>query len=373
MAPEMKLLFWVCVALVGYTYLGYPLVLYFKTRWHSRPSQFVSIFPNISIIISVHNEGATIGDKLRNIAQLHYPRSRREVIVVSDGSTDDTRAVLAREKGRVNKMLVLREHRGKACALNQAIAAATGEILVFTDARQMMERDAVRWLIANFADLTVGCVSGELMLRPSSSRTQGIGFYWTMEKCIRRWEGSVGSCVGVSGGLYAVRRSMIGPLPVETILDDVYLPMQVARAGGRIIFESRARAWDTLSPQVSSEFRRKVRTLTGNYQLLRLSPWIVTTPNPLRFAFISHKLARLVVPFAMAGALVSSAQLRTPFFEAALGLQIAFYLLPLLSIWRAAPRFVIRVADAVTAFLVMNSAAAVAFGNFVRGKTPAWR
>src|ERR1700730_8044136 len=369
----MELLFWLCVALVGYTYLGYPLLLYFRTLWRIRLWEFTSIFPKISIIISVHNEGARIGQKLINIAQLHYPRTRREVIVVSDGSTDDTNAVLGRDKARVDKVLMLPEHRGKACALNQAIAAATGDVLVFTDARQIIERDAVALLVANFADPTVGCVSGELMISQSSGRTSGFRFYWSMEKCIRRWESSVGSCVGATGGLYAVRRSMIGPLPAETILDDVYIPMQVAREGGRIVFESRARAWDTLSPRVSSEFRRKVRTLTGNYQLLRLAPWIITTRNPLRFAFVSHKLARLLVPFAMAGALVSSALMQTPFFEAMLGLQIAFYMLPLLSIWHAAPRFLIGVADAVIAFLVLNCAAAVAFGNFVRGKAPAWR
>lgn len=369
----MELLFWFCVALVGYTYFGYPLLLYFRTLWRIRPWHFASIFPKISIIISAHNEGARIGQKLLNIAQLHYPRTKREVIVVSDGSTDDTSTVLAQEKARVDKILMLPEHRGKACALNQAIAAATGEVLVFTDARQMIERNAVALLVANFADPTVGCVSGELMIRPSSGRTKGFGSYWSMEKCIRRWESSLGSCVGVTGGLYAVRRSMIGPLPVETILDDVYVPMQVARKGGRIVFESGARAWDTLCPRVSSEFRRKVRTLTGNYQLLRLSPWIVTTRNPLRFAFISHKLARLLVPFAMAGALVSSARIRTSFFEVVLGLQVAFYLMPLLSTWRSAPRFLIGAADAVTAFLVLNSAAVVAFGNFVRGKTPLWR
>jgi biofilm PGA synthesis N-glycosyltransferase PgaC len=373
MESEMRFLFWVCAALVGYTYFGYPLVLYLRTLWRIRPSQFASIFPRISIIICVYNEGPAIREKLCNIAKLHYPRSRREVIVVSDGSTDDTSAVLTLEKSRVNKILVFPEHRGKACALNQAIAAATGEVLVFTDARQTIEPDAVRMLVANFADPAVGCVSGELVLRPSSSHTKGFGFYWTMEKCIRRWEASVGSCVGVTGCLYAIRKSMIGPLPAETILDDVYVPLQVARAGSRIVFESRARAWDSLSPQVSSEFRRKVRTLTGNYQLLRLAPWIITTRNPLRFAFISHKLARLLVPFAMAGALLSSALLQTPFFEVVLGLQIAFYMLPLLSIWHAAPRFLIGVADAVIAFLVLNCAAAVAFGNFVRGKAPAWR
>jgi biofilm PGA synthesis N-glycosyltransferase PgaC len=373
MGSEMRFLFWVCAALVGYTYFGYPLVLYLRTLWRICPSQFAAIFPKISIIICIYNEGPAIREKLHNIAQLHYPRARREVIVVSDGSTDDTGAVLTREKALVNKILVLPEHRGKACALNQAIAAATGEILVFTDARQTIEPDAVRMLVANFADPIVGCVSGDLALRPCSSRTKGFGLYWTVEKCIRRWEASVGSCVGVTGSLYAVRKSMIGPLPPETILDDVYVPFQVARAGGRIVFESRARAWDSLSPRIRSEFRRKVRTLTGNYQLLRLAPWIITTRNSLRFAFVSHKLARLLVPFAMAGALVSSALMQTRFFEAMLALQITFYMLPLLSIWQAAPRVLIGVADAVIAFLVLNCAATVAFGNFVRGKAPAWR
>ncbi len=168
--------------------------------------------------------------------------------------------------------------QGKAAGLNDAIGLATGEVLLFTDAHQHIESDALRLLVENFADPDVGAASGELMLGdPINGETgKGMGLYWRIEKKIRELESASGSVVGATGAIYCARRSLLGtsPLPEGTILDDVLLPMQIVRKGSRIIFDSRARAWDSPDLGESREFSRKVRTLSGNYQLLQLAPWL---------------------------------------------------------------------------------------------------
>jgi hypothetical protein len=228
-------------------------------------------------------------------------------------------------------------------------------------------------LLENFADPQVGCVSGELMLGdPEKGEiSENLGFYWRVEKRIRDLESASGSVVGATGAFYAIRRSLLSPLPAETILDDVYLPMQVARQGFRVVFDSRARVWDS-DLGAAREFARKVRTLSGNYELLQLAPWLLTSANPIRFEFVSHKLLRLIVPFALAGTAVASAILHAPVYRSALALQVVFYGLSGLAIAQVKKGPLARMADAVLTFVVLNTAAVVAFANFVSGRKAAW-
>jgi poly-beta-1,6-N-acetyl-D-glucosamine synthase len=251
---------------------------------------------------------------------------------------------------------------------------ATGEIVLFTDARQTIESGALRRLVENFADAEVGCVSGELMLGdPEIGEVgKGMGLYWRIEKAIRELESASGSVVGATGAIYCVRRTLLEPLPEGTILDDVLLPMQVVSKGPRVVFDSQARAWDSPNLGQGREFSRKVRTLSGNYQLLQLAPWLLTSKNPIRFEFVSHKLFRLVVPFALAGVLLASLFLEQLFYRVALAAQVAFYSLSLAAMagFKIGP--LSRVADAAGTFVVLNSAAVVAFVNFVTGRKAIW-
>jgi len=370
----MKLLFWSCASLIIFAYAGYPMCLYLRARFRPRPVRRASIFPMVTIVLAVYNEENNLPGKLLNLAALNYPADRLEMIVVSDGSTDQTNKIVNAWQNPGCRAVILPEHRGKANALNHGIAEAQGEIICFADARQKIASDGLKHLVANFADPSVGCGSGELILRgsPKTASSDGVGLYWRLEKNIRNWEGLGGSAVGATGAFYAVRKDLLLPLPEGTILDDVYIPLQVARQGGRVVFDPKAVAWDDFTPSTKQEFRRKVRTLAGNYQLLRLAPWVLTSANPLRLQLVCHKLLRLLVPFALVGTLVSTCWLRQGVYELALVLQVVLYALATLSALRAKVGFLSRLSNISLAFIVLNTAAAVAFIYFITGRKAVW-
>jgi biofilm PGA synthesis N-glycosyltransferase PgaC len=371
----VKWIFWSSVALLAYTYVGYAGWLWLRVRWRPRPVRHGSATPLVSVVIVARNEESFLKEKIQNLLALDYPGDRLQVVVVSDGSTDRTESIL-RECARDSGICILLNQlsNGKASGLNDGVGAAAGEVIVFTDVRQKIESGAVRLLVENFADLEVGCASGELMLGDleTGETAKGMGLYWRIEKKIREWESNSGSVVGATGALYAVRRQLIPAVPTGTILDDVYIPMHVIRQSRRVVFDSRARAWDSPDLGGTREFARKVRTLSGNYQLLQICPWLLGKQNPLRFEFVSHKLLRLVAPFALLTALVSSLFVRDAIYRGAFLLQAAFYALSLLGMVRLKRGLVARMADAAFTFVALNTAALVAFGKFVRGRKIEW-
>jgi poly-beta-1,6-N-acetyl-D-glucosamine synthase len=376
----MRWVFWGSAAWIAYTYVGYVMWLWGRVRLRPWPARRGFCDTSVSVVMVVRNEEQVLEKKLRNLLELDYPAERWQVVVVSDGSTDGTEAILREYANHPRVRVILNQlPAGKACGLNDALTWTEGEIVVFTDARQKIEADAVGFLVENFADSEVGAVSGELMLGDldssdpdSENAVQGMGLYWKIEKTIRELESASGSVVGATGALYAVRRKLLVSLPSQTILDDVYLPMNVVRQGSRVIFEPRAKAWDVVSLGADQEFRRKVRTLSGNYQLLQIAPWILSGENPILFEFVSHKLMRLFVPFALLGLLVSSALLAHPLYRFGLILQLAFYGLAGLAMMGLKQGMMSRVADAALTFVVLNTAAVVAFTNFVTGRKAAW-
>jgi cellulose synthase/poly-beta-1,6-N-acetylglucosamine synthase-like glycosyltransferase len=294
--------------------------------------------------------------------------------VVSDGSTDGTEKILRGYEARA-RIVLNQESSGKASGLNDAVACADGEIVVFTDARQKIEAGALRFLAENFADPEVGCVSGELMLGEATQgeSSNGLGLYWRIEKRIRELESESGSVVGATGALYALRRELWTRVPAGTILDDVYLPMHVVRQGKRTVFDGRARAWDCVNLGLDREFSRKVRTLSGNYQLVQLAPWLLSRENPLRFEFVSHKLLRLAVPVELAALLLASLALSGPFYRVMLILQLFFYALSAMALSRVLRSGMLaRVADAAATLVLLNGAATVALVYFLTGRRAAW-
>ena len=372
----MKWAFWSAVALIVYSYAGYLGWLWLWSRWRRLPVHSAPVEPLVSIVMVVRDEAQVLEAKIVNLLAMEYPEDRMELVIVSDGSTDRTETILHEQARNPKVLTVLNQlRRGKAAGLNDGLRVAHGEIVIFTDARQKIDKDALRILLRNFADPQVGCVSGELMLGDpqAGEEGRGIGLYWRIEKKVRELESASGSVVGATGAFYGVRRELLTEVPEGTILDDVYVPMQVARLGKRVIFEPAARAWDTPDQGKNREFSRKVRTLSGNYQLVQMAPWLLTSQNPLRFRFISHKLLRLVVPFALIVIFVTSLWLAGPLYRTVWGLQVAFYILSLAAFLRM-PRSLLlaRAADAACTFVLLNTAALLAFGNFLAGRRVAW-
>lgn len=369
--------FWCAACLMLYTYVGYPLWIYLRSRLHPRPLRQGPILPSVSIILAVHNGVELLRQKVDHLLSLEYPRDRMEIVIVSDGSTDGTDDILKEFPDPPVRSIRCSEHCGKAAALNMGMGSATGEILLFLDIRPWMESNALRFLLSNFADPRVGCVAGELVLRDdghdAGAKVVG-GLYWRYEQWIRNCEAKVDSPLGVYGGFYAVRRELARPLPEGTILDDMLQPLSVIRQGYRSVVDVRARVYDIWPKSLRGEFHRKVRTLAGNFQLLQLAPWLLLRQNRLRFELISHKLLRLLVPILLVILLVTSALLanRSLLYAGALEAQIVLYVLAALGAGRGIP-ILMRIAAPASAFCMLNAAVVVGFYKFLFTRGPLWK
>jgi cellulose synthase/poly-beta-1,6-N-acetylglucosamine synthase-like glycosyltransferase len=252
----------------------------------------------------VHNGETWLDRKLRSILALDYPRQLMQVIVISDGSDDGAEGV-ARQFADQGVELVAIPRAGKAVALNEGMRRARGEILFFTDVRQSLDPASLRNLVECFADPSVGVVSGELIIRRGALEEENVGLYWRYEKWIRRQQSCIDSILGASGCIYAMRAELAAPLPPGTILDDVYLPLRAFFRGYRIVWEAGARAYD-YPTSIGSEFRRKVRTQAGVWQTIAAFPALLGWKNRMWLHFVSHKLGRLLLPWAMGLILLAS-------------------------------------------------------------------
>ncbi len=304
-------LFWIALFLLAYTYAGYPVVLKALSLWRARPPLRGDAAPNIVMVVVAYNEQGRIAAKIDTCLAQNYPRDGLSILVCSDGSTDDTVAIVQGYRDPRVQVLAFTMRRGKAACLNDAVAACPhAEVIVFTDARQRLHPDAARELVANFADPTIGAVSGELVFVGEDDQPfeKGIGAYWRYEKFIRHHEAQSGSAIGVTGALYALRRQCFKPIPPTTVLDDVAIPMVAVMDGWRVGFEGRAIAYDRPSARPAEEKVRKVRTLAGNFQLLALYPRLLSpSQNPACWRFVSHKVMRLLGPVLLLVALLANA------------------------------------------------------------------
>ena len=375
----MTVLFWISALIVAYVYVGYPCLLAVWARIvdrRPRPVPFANgAWPSISIIVAARNEAARLPARVENLLEQEYP-GRREIIVVSDGSTDGPSAALARFGSAIH--LIELPPGGKPLALNAGVNASSGDVLVFADARQRFAPGTLMALLRNYSDPGVGGVTGELVLdcedapRADSSVGEGIGLYWKYEKWLRRSESRVWSTLGATGAIYSMRRWCWRPLPAGTLLDDVLAPMRAVLNGCRIVFEEAAVAYDRASADAAAESRRKTRTLAGNYQILAQEPrLLVPFVNPVWLQYMSHKVGRLVVPWALAVLLVTSMVLAPIdiLYAVAMAAQGIFYGWALAEVlFRARERFT-RVAFT---FVVMNLAAVAGLLALRRGRE-VWR
>ncbi len=368
----LHILFWVAALVLGYTYVVYPLLIKAWAQVRGQPHLRKALRPTVSIVVVAHNEAPRIVRRIENLLGLHYEPGSLEIVIASDGSSDATVALASTFDTAGVRVIHFEAHRGKPAVLNDVIPQVRGEIVVLMDVRQTIAEDAIRMLVENFVDARIGAVSGELVLTrgEADGSMDGVGFYWRYEKFIRLSESRVDSTVGVTGALYAIRRELFEPIPTDTILDDVLIPMQIVRKGYRVLFESGALASEPLAVSPEAEFRRKARTIAGNFQLLVQHPWLLNPfANRLWLQTVSHKLFRLLCPAFLVLALVANFLLLDfLFYQITFTLQVLFYIAALIA--QLAPQ-VSRKTPLLSvphAFCLLNLSTVAGFGRFIGGR-----
>jgi poly-beta-1,6-N-acetyl-D-glucosamine synthase len=324
----MLILFCVCWALIGFTYLGFPVLLaWFARRTSSRETQPLSQngeLPRVLMVVAAHNEEAVIREKLANSWALNYPADRFRLCIGSDGSDDRTNDFLQECPDPRLKTFLFAERRGKISVLNDLMRHADADIVVFSDANTLFEPDALRLLTAPFADPKVGCVSGELVIADGGGAS-GEGLYWKYEGWIKRNEARLGFLMGCNGGIFAIRPELYEALPASTIVEDFVLTLRILERGHEVRFVPEARGTEPPCESTHAEMKRKIRIGAGGFQALGLNRALL---NPrfgmISFAFWGHKVLRWLVPqFFLAAFAVNIFLARTlPVFAVLLVMQI---------------------------------------------------
>lgn len=337
----MIAVFWVSLIFVLYTYVGYPALLWLWGRFQSvaAPVAWPNGLPRVAVLIPAYNEQAAIREKLRLVLASHYPPHLLRVLVVSDGSSDNT---LAYAQSIIDPRLTvigMPARSGKMATVNYGMGLVTESIVIMTDAGEMFDQETVGRLVMRFADPSLGAVSGELgLVGLQTGFSRNLGAYWRYEKAIRAWEAQVGSVVGVTGPAYAMRRELFRQMPPDTILDDLAIPLEVIKQGYRVGYERRAYAYERATLEGDREFIRKRRTLAGNYQVISRYWRLLLPGSGIAWQFWSHKVFRLIVPYALVGIFLGSLGLGGVLGAAVVAAQLAFYGLAAFSAWVTHPK-----------------------------------
>jgi cellulose synthase/poly-beta-1,6-N-acetylglucosamine synthase-like glycosyltransferase len=367
-------------AVIVYILIGYPLLLAFLCRRQGPPIQKDTTFrPTVTVILAVHNGAPFIARKLDCLLSLRYPVSLLQILVVSDGSTDRTDLIVRQYSFRGVRLISI-PRSGKAAALNAALPHATGEILFFTDVRQPLDPDALTHLVANFADRTVGAVTGELHIMKSGPQTgrpfgeqADMDLYWRYELWTRTRHSRIDSIFSATGCIYALRRSLAGPLPPGTLTDDAVFSLRAFFLGYRVIFDPAAIAYDYPTRE-GGEFRRKLRTLAGLWQLHVRMPRLFTGANRMRFHFLSYKFSRLVLPWAILAAWISTLALPDSPLRTSLVIdELIFLALALADRFVPGTSPLKRISSPAKTFLVMNAAALLSIAVFFVPARTLWK
>ncbi|MGP0593598.1 glycosyltransferase family 2 protein [Nitrospira sp. T9] len=374
----MKILFWVAFGAVLYTYFGYPFLVWVFARLRPRPIKQNVIFPSVSMVIAAYNEEKVIDAKMTNTMALAYPEDQLEIIVVADGSTDQTVSIAQSYKTQGVTVLYRPLRQGKTAALNHAVSSAKGEIIFFSDANTMYEPTVIQKIVRNFHDPSVGGVSGRKVILEDTARqtSQGETAFWNYEGWLKSEESHLGSIVGADGEIFAIRKSLFSSMPPSIVHDDMFLSLKIVEAGFRVIYEEEATSAEYSSKTLHDEFFLKVRYASAGYQILSEFRRMFLPPKTtFAFQFISHKLFRWLIPFFLLGMLLTSAVIPSLWYQSLFWGQIFFYLAAVLG-WVLMEKLGRTNIFYVPLYFCMGNAAAL-YGFFRHffsaGQTSLWR
>ena len=301
-------LFLFSIVFIVYAYIGYPLLLFGLSRHKRTGVSPPNAWPMVTLIIAAYNEEAMIATKLKNSLALDYPPQKLQIIVAADGSNDQTAAIVQTFTDQGVTLNNSPERRGKMAALMRAMAVAEGEIVLFSDANNLYNPQAIQELVRPFADPTIGATTGaKSILKGDGALGDSEGLYWEYESHIKKMETKLGCCTAVAGEILAVRRSLFRPAPPEILVDDLYIALQIIRDGYQVAYVPQARSRERVSISAGDEMARRARIITGRYQILAQARSLFPWKRPLVvLQIISHKFMRPFVPFAMIGILLVS-------------------------------------------------------------------
>lgn len=374
----VQALFVASLLLIGYAYVGYPLVLWCLVRGKVDAGEPASatVLPKVSLLISAYNEAAVIREKLQNALALDYPRDFLEIVVVSDGSTDSTQSIV-NEFAAEGVLLRHYEGRiGKTACLNKVMGEVSGDIVIFSDANSMYPPNTVRALTAPFADPSIGYVTGGTSYIADKNGRMGesIGIYARIEQLTKLLESRWGSCVGADGAMFAIRRALYQPLDRADI-NDLVIPLKIVRAGYRGIYSPQASCVEVAAKEASKEFSRQIRIAARTIRAVMAQRALLNPFAYGRFAFqlASHKLCKLIVPFLLLLAFVTNLVLVGvhPAYLVLLIIQSMVYL----TVWLTLQRPAVPMADSLIArllgvlhsFIVVNVAVGIAWVRYWKG------
>lgn len=369
----VQIVFWMCVALLAYVYVGYPLVVYLVSSLFPKQVKAAAIEPTVTVLITAFNEEAAIREKIENTLKIEYPPEKLEILIASDGSTDRTDEIVSEFADRGVKLFRQEGRVGKTITQNNAVAIATGQIVLFSDATTNYPADVFRTLLPAFADESVGCVAGRLVYVDEAGSIVGKGArsYWNYETFLKISESRACSLIGASGCLYAVRRDAYEPMYAEACSDFLICTM-IYRKGLRSIFAPDAVCYEKTNRHTDDELRMRVRVISQTFTDLWRNRDML---NPLKSGFfavelISHKVLRYAVPQILLVMLITGGIIlnQSPFYFAEFAVQVLFYSLAAAgwALERAGKRLSLLAMPLY--FVLANFASVVAFYRFVRGE-----
>ncbi len=331
----LEIIFSLFIFIIFYVYCGYPLIISVIAAINKKTVQKNENFePTVSLIIAAYNEEDIIEEKLKNCQLLDYPKEKMEVIVFSDASTDRTNEIIKGFEKEGVIFLQLTERKGKTAGQNLTVTQAIGEIIIFSDANAFYQEDAIRKIVRNFHDPSVGCVCGELVYYSEDKSLIGDAenVYWDYEKFIKRQEDRAASILGANGSIYAVRKDLFVPLP-DDLISDFIEPFKIIEQGYRVVYEPEAYSFEQSTTNFQDEYYRKKRIINRSFYSL---VYFKTLLNPfkyplLSFQLFSHKILRWLIPVCLPLIfIVNLFLLNSLFFQTVFGLQVLFYITALL-------------------------------------------
>jgi biofilm PGA synthesis N-glycosyltransferase PgaC len=372
----------ISLILILHSYIIYPMMLYVgqllvRSKNRLYPQRAGSV--HVTVIISVYNEAKIIRQRIENLLALNYPKEHLEILIGSDGSSDETNTILRDYEGTHVRAVYYPERRGKASVLNDLVEMAKNEVIIFSDANTFYDHDVIQRFIPHFSDESIGGVCGYLRLRSAEGNSGGKGesFYWEYENLLKEWEGSIHTTFGATGAIYAIRRSLYIPLPKDKVIaDDFIVPMNIVGQGYRICYDKLICGWEDATESAKSEFQRKIRIGAANFNGISMIAHLLHPRYGfISFGLFSHKIIRWCTPFFLMIIFVSIILLRSESetFGLLFSLQILFLISAFIGYVLDGLHYPVKIFTLPYYFLLANLGILIGFVRFVRGtQKAAW-